>query len=385
MAIDRAKFFDGIRNGPFPGSLSQEAVRGITAILDEWERRGLTDLRWLAYMLATVLAECGRNMLPVREGFARSDAAARSYVASKHYKYAKVEGGQVYYGRGLVQLTWLDNYRKMSAITGLDLVNKPDLALEPAVAAKIMFEGMIRGTFTGKKLADYFGAGTDWRQARRIINGLDRADEIAGYGKQFYADLMASDTAAKPAAKPVAQPSTKAPTGGEATAGGAVVVGGGAVVVAASEGWGWMEWSIAGLALLAVCAAVFFGWRWWRARKAPVLDETLAVMDRIRNSQPEGTPTWTGDQLPASSPPSLPNSELSSEQLSAARLALSSAALLVAPSPQPSARKRPRKQSAKPSRKTRKRPTSSRASKNSAARKSSPKRKPKSRGRNSKG
>src|SRR5688572_262139 len=156
MAIDRAKFFAGIRNGPFPGTLSQDAVTGISAVLDEWERRGLKDLRWLAYMLATVLAECGRNMMPVREGFKATDAQSRAYVRSKGYKYAAPVGNHVYYGRGLVQLTWVDNYRKMSPIVGVDLVALPDRALELALATKIMFEGMIRGTYTGKKLADYF-------------------------------------------------------------------------------------------------------------------------------------------------------------------------------------------------------------------------------------
>jgi hypothetical protein len=66
-----------------PATLSQDAVRGITAILDEWERRGLTDLRWLAYMLATVLAECGHDMLPVREGFKRPTKQARAYVRAR--------------------------------------------------------------------------------------------------------------------------------------------------------------------------------------------------------------------------------------------------------------------------------------------------------------
>jgi hypothetical protein len=99
MAIDRKAFFEGIRNEPFPGSLSEETVRGITAMLDEWERRGLTDLRWLAYMLATVLRECGRDMLPIRD-----------IGQGRGKKYGAVINGHVYYGRGLVQLTWEDNY-----------------------------------------------------------------------------------------------------------------------------------------------------------------------------------------------------------------------------------------------------------------------------------
>jgi hypothetical protein len=49
---------------------------------------------------------------------------------------------------------------------------------------------MTRGTFTGKKFSDYFAADADdWINARRIINGKDKANLIAGYGKQYYAAI----------------------------------------------------------------------------------------------------------------------------------------------------------------------------------------------------
>jgi putative peptidoglycan binding protein/glycosyl hydrolase family 19 (putative chitinase) len=86
-----------------------------------------------------------------------------------------------YYGRGLVQLTWYYNYKKMSSKVGVDLYNNPDLALELNYAIPIMFIGMKEGFFTGKKFADYFNpAKENWVNARRIINGTDRANTIAG-------------------------------------------------------------------------------------------------------------------------------------------------------------------------------------------------------------
>lgn len=192
--IDRKVFFDQVRKTIFSGSLAQETVKGIDAILDVWEEQTrLTDLRHLAYMLATVRGECGYRMLPVREGFSSTDEIARAYVARKGYKYAAVVNGHVYYGRGLVQLTWDFNYRAMSDILGIDLYNNPDLALQPDIAAAIMFEGMRRGTFTGKKLSDYLNdVVTDWVEARRIINGLDRAHEFADWGEKFHAALLAA-------------------------------------------------------------------------------------------------------------------------------------------------------------------------------------------------
>jgi putative chitinase len=58
------------------------------------------------------------------------------------------------------------------------------------IAIKIMFYGMTKGTFTGKMLSDYFNEETeDWVNARKIINGLDKAELIAGYAKDFYIGL----------------------------------------------------------------------------------------------------------------------------------------------------------------------------------------------------
>jgi hypothetical protein len=49
---------------------------------------------------------------------------------------------------------------------------------------------MTRGIFTGKKLDDYFNAKTDdWINARRIINGTDRASLVADYGHEYYAAI----------------------------------------------------------------------------------------------------------------------------------------------------------------------------------------------------
>ena len=87
-----------------------------------------------------------------------------------------------YYGRGYVQLTWKANYEKAGRALGVDLVNRPELALEPEVAFKILFYGMRSGWFTGKKLSDYIRPGrADYVGARKIINGEDKAEQIASY------------------------------------------------------------------------------------------------------------------------------------------------------------------------------------------------------------
>lgn len=181
--IDRKIFFAGIRQSPFPGKLTPGQVQGTTAILDEWERRKLTDLRWLAYMLGTTKHETDHTMQPIVEG------GSQKYLRSKKY--------WPWIGRGYVQLTWQKNYAlfqpTIMKLFAVDILANPDGALQPDVAAYVMFEGMIKGSFTGKKLADYFSdAKTDWINARKIINGTDKAMEIAQISKLFYADLTAA-------------------------------------------------------------------------------------------------------------------------------------------------------------------------------------------------
>jgi putative chitinase len=183
MAIDRKAFFAGIRVSPFPGKLTSGQVAGISAILDEWERRKLSDLRWLAYMLGTVKWETDHTMQPIVEG------GSQKYLRSKKY--------WPWTGRGFVQLTWKRNYDAFRApvlkLFGVDIIENADNALLLGPASYIMFEGMLLGKFTGKKLSDYFSAAkTDWLNARRIINGTDRAAEIAQIAKLFYADLTAA-------------------------------------------------------------------------------------------------------------------------------------------------------------------------------------------------
>jgi hypothetical protein len=176
--IDRKHFFDTVRAGLFGGRLTQQQVDGMNIILDYWERQSAwDDLRWLAYPLATTKWETAHTMWPIAE---------YGHGAGHEYGVPDPETGETYYGRGFVQLTWKDNYQKMQGILGIPLVRNPDLALNPVHAAPIMFEGMVRGTFTGVKLADYFNDTTDDAyNARRIVNGVDHADDIAGYHAVF--------------------------------------------------------------------------------------------------------------------------------------------------------------------------------------------------------
>jgi hypothetical protein len=194
--MNRKAFFDSVRAKLFFGTLSQHQVDGMTAILDEWEKRGLKDLRWLAYMLATVKWETAHTMQPIAE-FGRGQGYA--------YGVPDPVTRQTYYGRGFMQLTWKRNYNVMGKLLGVDLVDHPDKALELPVATQILFEGMLRadsgvGDFTDMALEDCFNPTTeDWQKARKIINGTDRATAIADIGRAFLAALQGAAVSEKAA------------------------------------------------------------------------------------------------------------------------------------------------------------------------------------------
>lgn len=201
MTLNRVFFYEQLHDSLFPKGIKQSQVDGMEAILDYWDSGfAANDDRWLAYMLATAYHETGRTMQPVREAFATSDQQAiarlqKSFDAGKlawvKTPYWKVDAnGQSWFGRGLVQLTHKANYQTMKSALNVDIVAHPELALEMDVAVKIMFEGMIHGRFTKYKLGDFFdGSKADWFNARKIINALERAKDVASYGRRFYAAI----------------------------------------------------------------------------------------------------------------------------------------------------------------------------------------------------
>lgn len=192
--INRKFFFDRIKGTLFGGKFGQKQVEGLDTILNVWERDYASkDDRWLAYALGTSYHETAFTMQPINE-YGGSKYFFRMYdkdgerpkVAAQLGNTQKGDG-VLFHGRGYVQLTGRTNYKKAGALVGEDLVGNPELALDAAIAAKILFTGMEVGLFTGKKLSDYFDKDTeDWINPRRIINGLDKAPQIGAYGKRFY-------------------------------------------------------------------------------------------------------------------------------------------------------------------------------------------------------
>ena len=186
FAIIRLKF----------GSLSQEAVDNINLIVETCEKYGLTYPQ-TAYLLATTYHETAHTFKPIEEyGKGKGRKYGTIYTNTEGVKYGIAGSGgdtylysdyhHLYYGRGFTQLTHWVNYKFAGEQLGIDLINNPDLALHPKYSAEILVKGSINGWFTSKKLSDYINdKSKNYYQARRVINGLDKAQQIADIAVVF--------------------------------------------------------------------------------------------------------------------------------------------------------------------------------------------------------
>ena len=211
MRIDRQKFFEAYRTR-FKRVTNKQVV-SFNNYLDTVERFDLP-LRHLAYLTATAYHETAFTLEPIEE-----------YGKGKGKAYGKAVDGRKYYGRGFVQLTWSTNYAKATEEIKkqrpdlvadfeprygepFDLLKYPAQALDYEIAFLVLVLGSMQGWFTGKKLSDYINDNRcDYINARKIINGLDRAKEIATYAQKFKEIFSESiEEEPTPVVEPIAPP-----------------------------------------------------------------------------------------------------------------------------------------------------------------------------------
>lgn len=165
--------------GQVPTGESTAAAATVPRLLAAAQQAGITDRAQIAYILAT--ADTETNFRPRDE-----DGG-----------YCGEYGPGCYYGRGDVQLTGQSNYQYWSNRLHIDLVNHPELANQPDIAARIAVEGMRDGTFTGHRLGQYIsGQNHNFVGARHIVNDSDKSDQVAQQAEQYLGALNQCDTIA---------------------------------------------------------------------------------------------------------------------------------------------------------------------------------------------
>jgi putative chitinase len=167
--FDREIYFDNVRHTLFGGSMTEGQVLGQEALLLVWEtKEPSADLRHASYCLATAKHETANEMLPIEE---------YGKGAGHEYGIPDKQTGQTYYGRGFVQLTWRENYSYATARLKLggndDLEWHADRALDPKIAAAVLYAGMLEGWFRPPNKLSLFFSDTadDAYGAREIVNG----------------------------------------------------------------------------------------------------------------------------------------------------------------------------------------------------------------------
>lgn len=162
----------------------------IRLILDECKKQGIGDRNQISYIIATVQHETAGKFQPIDE-IGGLKYLSR-YEGRKDLGNNKSGDGVKFAGRGYVQITGRINYTKYAKLTGLDLVNHPELVKEPSTAAFILVHGFKTGTFTGKKISDYINSkACNFYSCRRCINGVDQAQLIASYAENWLTKLKA--------------------------------------------------------------------------------------------------------------------------------------------------------------------------------------------------
>lgn len=189
--INRKLFFDGYKKTlDADKKLTQEEVNDLTTFLDLVEANyKMFNIPQWAYVFATTFHETNGTFRPVKEAYWLSESWRKNNL--RYYPW---------YGRGYVQITWEDNYRKFTPIIGVDLLKNPDDTMIPMNAFSILVIGFQKGLFTQRKvrgkylpnkISDYIYINKkgeqvrDFDGARRCINGTDKATLISNYARTF--------------------------------------------------------------------------------------------------------------------------------------------------------------------------------------------------------
>lgn len=142
------------------------------------EDEGITSNEAVTAVLATIKVEVGR-FEPIPEY-----ASGEAYNGREDLGNTHPGDGPRYKGRGFIQLTGRANYRTYGKALGVDLEGNPDLALDPAISAKVLVEYFKRRNIP--EMAERH----DWQDVRKAVNGglngyntfiaaVNRLDDVA--------------------------------------------------------------------------------------------------------------------------------------------------------------------------------------------------------------
>ena len=150
-----------------------------------------------AYLLATTALETAYTMKPITEYGGPKYFHKMYDINGNRPKKARELGniypgdGAKFPGHGYVMATGRTNHQKLTDKTGINCIDHPENATLPEVAVVGLIDGCLEGWWTGRKLTQYITLHkSDFYNARRVVNGLDRAGDIARLAKEYDTALL---------------------------------------------------------------------------------------------------------------------------------------------------------------------------------------------------
>lgn len=156
--MTKDKFMSFYKNTKYEPAASQCFDNILVAL---WNLQILTPLTLIG-ALATVRTEVGRYFLPIEEIASGAAYEGRTSLGNTH-----PGEGIKYKGRGYIQLTGRSNYEHYGTLIGVDLINHPELALDPVNSAKIF------ALYFKEKGVNVVCEQKDWVKVRKLVNGGD--------------------------------------------------------------------------------------------------------------------------------------------------------------------------------------------------------------------
>ena len=222
--MNRKAFYDALRSsGLFPNGISTSQFQGMENLLNVWDKYFSRDSDFLlAYNLGTAFHETARTMQPIMERgpvsyFNKYEPGTR--IGNMLGNTVKGDGYR-FRGEGHVQNTGRRNAtvatKRINELFGLgiDLVKNPEKRGDPFISAISLFLGNKEGWWTGKDLLDYIDGVPEsdaeelreFTNARRVVNGTDKAATIAAYALKFHKAITAAHAATAAIPKPLPPP-----------------------------------------------------------------------------------------------------------------------------------------------------------------------------------
>ena len=155
----------------FPATQVAHLEANLPCVIEALKAAGLTDAPMVLAALGTIRAEA-ETFAPLCEQPSVFNTSSGGHAFDLYDRKPGLGNqgapdGARFCGRGFVQLTGRANYEQYGALTGLDLVNHPELACEAGPAATLLARFLADRQDRIRKAI----ASGNMAQARRLVNG----------------------------------------------------------------------------------------------------------------------------------------------------------------------------------------------------------------------